>query len=85
MNTNDQPEYNNEEEAEIAQIIAIQTASAAVNRVQAAVQQQRLQPNLLDCEDCGEEIPEQRRLLLVGGVTRCVACQNLWERKRAGY
>ena len=31
--------------------------------------------SLEHCEDCGEEIPEARRLA-VPGVRRCVACQS---------
>jgi phage/conjugal plasmid C-4 type zinc finger TraR family protein len=37
-------------------------------------------PSLLECLDCGEDIPERRRSL--GGVTRCVDCQNNIERRR---
>ncbi|MDS7929598.1 TraR/DksA family transcriptional regulator [Acinetobacter sp. V102_4] len=33
-----------------------------------------------ECEDCGEEIPAQRRQL--GGVTRCVGCQAVLEAKQ---
>lgn len=32
------------------------------------------------CEDCGESIPERRRLALVG-VRTCVACQQARDRK----
>jgi phage/conjugal plasmid C-4 type zinc finger TraR family protein len=37
-------------------------------------------PSSLECLDCGEDIPERRRSL--GGVTRCVDCQNNIERRR---
>ncbi|WP_372405002.1 TraR/DksA C4-type zinc finger protein [Acinetobacter piscicola] len=30
-----------------------------------------------ECDDCGEEIPAQRRAL--GGVTRCIQCQTEFE------
>lgn len=33
-----------------------------------------------ECEDCGEEIPEQRREL--GAVTRCIGCQTELEAKQ---
>lgn len=37
----------------------------------------------LECEDCGESIPEQRRLA-VKGVKTCIACQTINEiRQRA--
>ncbi|THG81506.1 TraR/DksA family transcriptional regulator [Pseudomonas sp. A-1] len=35
-------------------------------------------PSLDECAECGEPIPEARRAL--GGVTRCVACQTLFEK-----
>lgn len=35
-------------------------------------------PSLTHCEDCDSEIPEARRAL--GGKTRCVSCQSLFER-----
>lgn len=37
----------------------------------------------LDCEDCGVEIPAQRRAL--GGVTRCVQCQINFEAKQKHF
>ena len=33
-----------------------------------------------ECEDCGAEIPEQRRKL--GGVTLCITCQSVLEAKQ---
>lgn len=33
-----------------------------------------------ECEDCGEEIPEQRRKL--GAVTLCIGCQTAFEAKQ---
>ncbi|MRA45293.1 TraR/DksA family transcriptional regulator [Acinetobacter pittii] len=36
-----------------------------------------------ECEDCGEEIPVQRRQL--GGVTRCVGCQTELEAKQKHF
>jgi phage/conjugal plasmid C-4 type zinc finger TraR family protein len=84
MTISTQPEFNNEEEAEVAQILDITRNLAAVARVQAEMAEQRARPSLEECEDCGEDIPLERRQLL-GGVTRCVHCQSLYERKRAGY
>lgn len=34
-------------------------------------------PSLTACQDCDQPIPEQRRAL--GGMTRCVPCQTLFE------
>ena len=38
------------------------------------------QPSLAECVECGEDIPERRRRL--GGVTRCIDCQSVIERRR---
>lgn len=37
-------------------------------------------PSLAECDDCGEEIPSKRRA--IGGVKRCVDCQNHFEGRR---
>ena len=84
MNIKDLPEYNNEEEAEVAQILSITQSASAVAAVQEQLRKQAEQPSLSECEDCGEDIPEQRRQM-IRGCTRCVYCQNLYERKKAGY
>jgi phage/conjugal plasmid C-4 type zinc finger TraR family protein len=84
MDINEQPEYNNEEEAEVAQILDITRNLAAVARVQEALALQRSQPSLEECEDCGEDIPDERRKIALG-CTRCIHCQALYERKKAGY
>ncbi len=84
MTIREQPDWDNEEEAEVAQILDITRSAAAVAQVQQQMALQRAQPSLEECEDCGEEIPAERRQLL-GGVTRCVHCQTVWERRRAGY
>ena len=81
---NEQPEYNNEEEAEVAQILDITRNLAAVAAVQEALALQRLQPSLEECEDCGEDIPRERQIASKG-CTRCIHCQGLYERKKAGY
>lgn len=80
---NEQPEYNNEEEAEVAQILSITRSLAAVNKVQQALAKQRLLPSLEECEDCGDEIPEARRTAILG-CTRCIYCQEAAERKSRG-
>lgn len=36
-----------------------------------------------ECEDCGEEIPAQRRA--IGGVTHCIGCQTKLEAKQKHY
>jgi phage/conjugal plasmid C-4 type zinc finger TraR family protein len=39
-------------------------------------------PSLLHCADCGQEIPEARRVALPG-VRLCVACQEVADRDSA--
>ena len=71
------------EEQEQAQVNSLIQNQNAVAKVQAALAKQRSQPSLEECEDCGEEIPEQRRTLVMG-CTRCIYCQGLFERKLKG-
>ena len=48
---------------------------------QKAVSQGELGLSVLDCIDCGEEIPEARRTA-VQGCLRCVDCQEKFENAR---
>ncbi len=85
MNTDkDDYEYNNEEEAEMAQLHSIHLNMNAVADVRRALEKQAAQPSLSECEDCGEDIPVERQTL-VRGCTRCIYCQGLHERKLKGY
>lgn len=79
-------QYNNEEEAEMAQLHSIHMHMNAVADVQRALREQSSHSSLEFCEDCGDEIPEARRIR-IPGVTRCVHCQDVWERfhKLRGY
>lgn len=36
-----------------------------------------------ECDDCGEEIPAQRRA--IGGMTRCIKCQSDFEAKQKHF
>lgn len=76
-------EYNNEEEAEVAQILSITRNYAAISKVQEELAKQRAQPSLEECEDCGEDIPKARQEAQLG-VTRCIYCQELHERRKKG-
>jgi phage/conjugal plasmid C-4 type zinc finger TraR family protein len=78
MNDLENFEYNNEEEAEIAQILSIQMHMKAVAEVRARI---KTGPSLEFCEDCGDDIPEARRKA-VSGCTLCVDCQTIHERKK---
>lgn len=84
MDINEQPEYNNEAEDEVAQILDITRNLAAVKGVQDALAAQRARPSLAQCEDCGEDIPLERQQF-VRGCTRCITCQALEERRQKGF
>lgn len=84
MNENDNTyESGVNEEQEVAQLNSIISNQNAVAKVQEMLAKQRSQPSLSECEDCGEDIPEQRRLAM-RGITRCIYCQELFERKQKG-
>lgn len=40
-------------------------------------------PSELECLQCGEDIPEQRRA--IGGVIYCVGCQSALENRQKHY
>ena len=63
--------------ADVAQEHA-ETLAAKLARYQ---QQEPVGESLYDCEQCGNDIPEQRRLA-VKGCRLCIACQSVLETKR---
>lgn len=77
-------EFNNEEEAEIAQIQNLVTNQNAISAVQAQLAKQRAQPSAEFCEECGEDIPQARREA-IPGVQLCIFCQERQERFKANY
>ena len=83
MNDINDFEYNNEEEAEMAQLHAIHIHMNAVAKHREAMDKQRAQESLMECDDCGDEIPEARRIA-IPGVQRCIHCQELVERRMKG-
>lgn len=84
MNELEKFEYNNEEEAEVAQIQSLRMNMNAVAEVQKKLAQQRQQPSAEFCEECGEDIPQARREA-IPGVQLCVYCQGLSEKIKANY
>ena len=79
----DQFEYNNEEEAEVAQIRSLQLHMTALNKVQEKLAEQRKFESLEECAECGEEIPEARRKAIPGCML-CIHCQQIEERHQKG-
>ena len=84
MSDIDKFEYNNEEEAEMAQIHSLHINMNAVAEVRKQLEAQRSQPSLAECEECGEDIPEARRAA-IPGVRLCIYCQERAERFKANY
>lgn len=84
MNDKEVFEYNNEEEAEIAQIQSLFTNQNAVDNVRRRLAEQSRQASAEECEECGDTIPKARRLA-IPGVQMCVECQSRSERIRANY
>lgn len=71
--------YDNEEEAEMGQIHAIHLNQNAVAEVRKKLAEQAQKPSLEFCEECGDDIPEERRKA-IPGVSLCVYCKEKQER-----
>lgn len=72
--------YNNEEEAEMGQLHAIHLSMNAVAEKRREMELQALSPSLENCEECGDDIPEARRLA-VPGCKLCIHCKQVAERR----
>jgi phage/conjugal plasmid C-4 type zinc finger TraR family protein len=83
MNDKDNFEYNNEEEAEMAQLHSIHLHLNAIGKVQQQLAEQRKFESLEECAECGEEIPEARRKA-IRGCMLCIHCQTIEERRQKG-
>lgn len=71
--------YNNEEEAEMAQLHSIHLHMNAIADIRQKLSKQTQQVSQTECQDCGEDIPLARQQA-VPGVQRCVFCQQAHER-----
>jgi len=80
LDLKDDWQYNNEEEAEMGQLHAIHNNLNAVANVRRKLAEQAAQPSLSECEECGDEIPEARRLA-IPGCKLCVFCKEKQERR----
>lgn len=80
MNDLENHEYNNEEEAEMAQLHSIHIHMNAIAKVRDAIAKQAERESAEFCEECGDEIPEERRKA-IPGVQLCVFCKERAERK----
>jgi len=73
-------EYNNEEEAEVAQVAALFENEAALRKHREMLREKQSKPSLSECKECGNEISEARQKA-VPGVELCIDCAELSERK----
>ena len=71
-------EYNNEEEAEMAQLHSIHLHLNAIERVRSKL---GTGPSNSHCEECGEEIPLERQQA-IKGCKMCITCQELSEKHK---
>jgi phage/conjugal plasmid C-4 type zinc finger TraR family protein len=71
--------YNNEEEAEMGQLHAIHNNMNAIANVRRQLAKQAAEPSAEECEECGDEIPQARRLAMPG-CKLCVFCKERQER-----
>lgn len=78
----DNHSYHNEnlEESEFGQLQAMHLNMNALAAVQRQLAEQAQNASAEFCEDCGEPIPEARRLA-IPGVQLCVHCKSHRERK----
>jgi phage/conjugal plasmid C-4 type zinc finger TraR family protein len=72
---------DNLEESDMAQLLSVTANADAVARIRAAIP---TGPSQSHCEECGEEIPMQRQLVVKGCKT-CIECQNLLDRRKKVY
>ena len=79
-NDKDDYQYNNEEEAEMAQLHSIHLHMNAISEVQKKLAKMAEKPSAEFCEECGDDIPEARQKA-IPGVQLCTYCQELHERR----
>lgn len=72
----DSVQHSNIAEEEMGQLHSIHFGENAIARVRAGM---KSGPSLSHCEECGEEIPEGRRLV-VPGCRTCISCQTELEK-----
>jgi phage/conjugal plasmid C-4 type zinc finger TraR family protein len=70
-------QHSNIEEAEMGQLQALHLNFNAIDAVRARLKHG---PSATECADCGEDIPENRRLA-VQGCDTCIYCQTLKEKR----
>jgi len=78
--SNDDFQYNNEAEDEMAQLHSLHINMNAIGDVQKKLAKQAEQPSATECVECGDDIPEARQKA-IPGVQLCTYCQEMNERR----
>ena len=78
--SNDDFQYNNEAEDEMAQLHSLHINMNAIGDVQKKLAKQAEQPSATECIECGDDIPEARQKA-IPGVQLCTYCQEMNERR----
>ena len=73
--SNDDFQYNNEAEDEMAQLHSLHINMNAIGDVQKKLAKQAEQPSATECVECGDDIPEARQKA-IPGVQLCTYCQE---------
>jgi len=73
--SNDDFQYNNEAEDEMAQLHSLHINMNAVSDVQKKLAKMAEQPSATECVECGDDIPEARQKA-IPGVQLCTYCQE---------
>ena len=76
--SNDDFQYNNEAEDEMAQLHSLHINMNAIGDVQKKLAKQAEQPSATECVECGDDIPEARQKA-IPGVQLCTYCQEVEE------
>ena len=79
--SDDDFQYSNEAEEEMAQLHSIHVHMNAVANVRRKLEKLAEKPSAEICEECGDDIPVARQEAMPG-VQHCVYCQDYLERKR---
>lgn len=84
LDNNDDFQWSNESEEDMGQLHAIHNNMNHIAEVNRKLQEQAKRPSATECEECGDTIPEARRLA-VKGVQLCAPCQEALEQVKRVY
>ena len=82
--TKDDFSWSNESEEDMGQLHAIHNNMNHIAEVNRKLAEQAKKPSAIECEECGDTIPEARRIA-VKGVQFCAPCQDALEKANRVY